>query len=289
MKKELFSLVSVGLCSIMLLCGFEMPPNVEEPPPQPVYTQEELSKETFEANGRILETSNSVPPFEINIPVRVVDPQGNPVQNAGIAASYTYNNYGYTMRMRPELNSFERPILTNYEGRAVIPYKGNFSQFSLFAVGPDALAEHWGKFIKNDSYPSCSARLDVDFPVSGPIDEITIILPESGQSGFSDFSYTVSLAGRKKQTDYLVYIQRIPTEIVRHIPEDPSPLPCERLVGINGNITFPNLEAGKWKVEIFDCKNRYDENGLGCPIASAYFTLDRKNPHRKAIFLLPEK
>ena len=43
MKKELFSLVSVGLCSIMLLCGFEMPPNVEEPPPQPVYTQEELT------------------------------------------------------------------------------------------------------------------------------------------------------------------------------------------------------------------------------------------------------
>jgi len=288
MKKQLFPILSAGLCAVLLFCGFEVP-DVEEPPAPPVYTMESLSQETFESDGRILETSVPVPSFEINIPVQVVDSQGTPIPNAGITASHTYQEQGYTMRLRPSLTFNEPPVLTDHEGRAIIPYKGEFFQATLFAVGPDALAENWGKFINSDSYPSCSARVDVNFPASGPMEEVKITLPESGKANFSGFSHTVSLARGGKDVDYLVCLINIPSEPVRSIAEGPSPLPYERLVTAKGKVSFPNLAPGNWKAEIYDYKNMFDDKGAATPVSSYTFSLDSKNPHKKAIVLLPEK
>lgn len=291
--KTLFG-IAICLCTILLFCGFEDPPEAERNPNTSInseanYSQTDISKQTFEVNGKILETSNSVPSFKINIPVCVVDSLGNPVQNVGIVTSYTYNENGSVMRVRPNMSySYGHPVLTNHEGKAVIPYTGSFSQVSLFAIGPDALAGCWGKYISMDNFPS-HVCLDVDISTAEPVKEVKIILPNYSHPNFSGFSYSLSLIGKKDKTDYLVRLSKISEEPIRRPTGADDPLPYERLVSSKGKATFPNLESGNWKVEIFDYNNMYNENGQLNPIKSLSFTLNQKNKSRKTIILLPQK
>lgn len=173
MKKKLVSLLTVGICLCTVLCGFTSSQESEKNPNSPAD-----HIQTFEASGYILEPSQPVAEFTVNIPVQVTDTKGNPVQNAGIIITRTVEYAGEAetvFRERPSLNELDTPILTDHEGRAVISYTSTYPATTLFVFTPEILKSCWGKHIASNEYPACS-RYDISLDMSGNMKEISITI-----------------------------------------------------------------------------------------------------------------
>ena len=297
MKKKLFSILSAGLCSIILLCGFEIP-KVEEGPPPFVYTKESLSQADFETDGMILETSQETPSFKVNIPVRIVDSQGNPIQNAGIVTTATkvYGKEKTVVRERPYLNSAHPPILTDHEGRASIPYEGSYSETTLFVFTPEILAGCWGKEFTSENYPACT-QVDIPLEPSGNMKEVVITITPINPTVSNPYVYSAALRRNGKPVvDYLCTLSKVPLpkspgkEPERHIPDGGiPPLGYEFLSNVNGKVSFPELETGTWKIEIYNSKDMFNKDGSSNLIQSYTFTLNKQNPQKNTIILLPNQ
>ena len=260
---KLISLLAAGVCAGALLCGFQPPPDAEENPNKPsVYAEE-----SFEVSGRILETSEQVPEFTVEIPVKVIDANGNPVQNAGIVITHTL--YGENrFRERPLLDAAEMPILTDHEGKAVLKYTGNYLETTLFVFTPEVLAGCWGKYIRENEYPACT-RYDVPLDPAGNLKEIVITVnPSENTSPANSYTVTLRRNGRPA-ADYLCILSEVlpPKEpagdgLERHpaigmVP----PIYPELLTNANGRVSFQNLKEGTWEMSIYDSKNPYNEDG----------------------------
>jgi hypothetical protein len=297
MKKKMFSILSAGLFSVILLCGFEMP-KVEEGPSPSVYTKESLSQAAFETDGMILETSQKVPSFKADIPVRIVDFQGNPIQNAGIVTTTTevYGKEETVVRKRPYLNSMDHPILTDHEGRASIPYAGSYSETTLFVFTPEILAGCWGKEFTSVNYPICT-RIDIPLEPSGNMKETVITITPANPTISNPYTYSAVLrCNGKPAVDYLCTLSKIPLpkspgkEPERHIPDGGiPPLGYEFLTNVNGKVSFPELEAGTWKIDIYNSKYILNEDGTSNLIHSYTFTLNKQTPQKNTIILLPNQ
>lgn len=172
MKKKLVSLLTIGICLSTVLCGFTSSPESEKNPNSPAD-----HIQTFEAGGHILEPSQPVAEFTVNIPVRVTDTKGNPVQNAGIIITQAVKYVGEetAFRERPSLDALNTPVLTDHEGRAVISYTSAYPETTLFVFTPEVLESCWGKHIASNEYPACS-RYDISLDMSGNMKEVSITI-----------------------------------------------------------------------------------------------------------------
>jgi hypothetical protein len=294
MKKEVrfISLLAVGICAGILFCGFDTPPEVEENPnTPPVYTEE-----SFEVSGRIPETAEQVPEFTVDIPVKVIDANGNPVQNAGIVITHTL--YGKeNFRELPSLNAGDMPILTDHEGKATIKYTGIYTETTLFVFTPEILMDCSGKYINSNEYPDCT-RCDISLNTSGNMKE-TVITVNPSEKVSTVYSYTAVLRRNSKPvTDYLCTLW----EVIPPKPSEPSgsnerhagigivpPLYHRALTSENGKVSFPNLTEGTWEMSVYDSKNFHSENGTSNLVKTYTFTIDKKNPQKNAVILLPNQ
>jgi len=294
MKMKIIPLLA-GLCAVMLLCGFEAPPDVEvNPNTPPVYAEE-----SFETSGRIPETAGQVPEFTVNIPVRVIYPDGNPVQNAGVTMTKTVISGGEketVFRERQCINGMESAALTDHEGRAVIRYTGKYLETTLFILTPETLAGCWGKNINENEYPAC-IRYDVPLEPSGNMKEVIITVnPGEKASSANSYSYTAVLRrGGKPVTDYLCILSEV-------LPPEPSgngnerrpsigiipPVFPELLTNTNGRVSFQNLTEGMWKMDVYDAKEAYNEDRTSNLVKSYTFTIDKKNHRKNMVIFLPD-
>lgn len=296
MKKEvrLISLLAVGICAGTLFCGFDTPPEVEENPnTPPVYTEE-----SFEVSGRIPETAEQVPEFTADIPVRVIDTNGTPVQNAGITMTKTliYGDKNKPVfRERQNINGFEGVVLTDHEGRAVLKYTGKCLETTLFILTPEAFADCWGKYISENEYPMCT-RYDVPLDPAGNLKEVVITVNPSENTSSAN-SYTAILRRNGKPAiDYLCILSEVlPPEPAgngseRHISIGMvPPVSPELLTNTNGRVSFQNLKEGTWKMDVYDSKEAYNEDRTSNLVKSYTFTIDKKNPQKNAVILLPNQ
>lgn len=291
---KLISLLAAGVCAGALLCGFQTPPDAEENPNKPpVYAEE-----SFEVSGRILETAEQVPEFTVEIPVKVIDANGNPVQNAGIAMTRTLIYGGEkesVFRERPFLDAAENPTLTDHEGRADLKYTGNYLETALFVFTPEVLADCWGKYIRENEYPVCT-RYDVPLNPAGNLKEIVITVNPSENASPAN-SYTAILRRNGKPvTDCLCILSEVlPPEpagngLEKHVSVGMiPPLMPELLTNTSGKVSFENLKEGTWEMSVYDSKDPYNEDRTSNLVKTYTFTIDKKNPRKNSVILLPNK
>lgn len=328
MKKAFLPLLCLSLS--ITLCGFTDIPEVEETPnTAEQYALEEpphdglspddldkylldeyskaaannkrfaaqLSDVTFETKGRIPGPTAPVPEFSVDIPVLVVDQNGNPVQNAGVVMAQQilwHESAGsFVMRERPQLDAAYDPTLTNYEGKATLSYKGRFTETSLFVITPETLASRWNTYIRENDYPPCT-RIDLTLPTTGEMEQ-QVITVQTSSPAQSDYVFSVQLSrGGKPAVDYICTLSKKEKNPWWDDGSDVHPdigyipgLSPQLLTDAKGKASFQTLSSGEWTLSVFDPENRYKKDGSINILKRYTFTLDKKNPSRSIIILLP--
>lgn len=226
-----------------------------------------LSSESFETTGQIPETLNPVPKFEHNIPVRIIDQNGEPVYNAGIVSTYdqltelSQYSKNVVFRVRPRLDSTCNMEITNEQGQAIIPYHGRFTEVTLFVFTSDVLKEYWGKCVNPQEYPACT-RFDVTISPENVSKEIVLQIetPEKAKVSESPSLKLRLWHNGHSAVDYLCFL--IPLETPQKLAEyengasyDPQvghipALPASVRTDKNGLAVFEFLEPGTYTLYI---------------------------------------
>ena len=126
-----------------------------------------FSGESFETTGRIPETSDAVPLYKAEFPVKVVDQNGEPVHNAMIVRTLSgmtsENGVDVTFRDRPESDTFGY-IITDTAGEATTSYYGRFKETTLFVFAPEEITAYAGSYLSTE-YPEYT-RFDITVPTA---------------------------------------------------------------------------------------------------------------------------
>ena len=305
MKKAFIPLLCLSLSLCVALCGFtdipeaEENPNVgeqyitEEPPHDGLASDDldkylldeyskaaannkrfaaQLSDVTFETKGRIPEPTAPVPAQQVLWH-----------ESAG----------SVVMRKRTQLDAAYDPVLTDHQGKATLSYKGRFTETSLFVITPEALATCWNTHIRENDYPPCT-RIDLTLPTTGEMEQ-QIITVQTNPPAASDCSFSVQLSrSGKPAVDYICTLSKKEknpwwddgSDIHPDIGYIPGLFP-QLLTDAKGKASFQTLSSGEWTLSVYDPENMYKKDGSINILRRYTFTLDKKNPSRSVIILLP--
>jgi len=285
MKKRLFALLMafVVMASTVVFAGEK---TEETPPHDPTTTLTEeqielnilkeyqaavantrynlamFSGESFETTGRIPETSDAVPLYKAEFPVKVVDQNGEPVHNAMIARALSgmtsEKSMDVTFRDRPEADTFGY-IVTNTAGEATASYYGRFKDTTLFVFAPDTITSYCGKYI-GDAYPEYT-RFDITVPTAENPEPIVlqINVPEKTEPQTPSAKIKI-WHNSERGADYLCRLTRdVYTEYYAQFkPGEPipsigilPPLPAAVTADENGLATLPQVEPGMYLLDVF--------------------------------------
>lgn len=112
------------------------------------------SRQNGENGMYLADPAKKVQPFETEIPVQVLDSDGNPLANVGLVTGYAEKN-GEETWIRP--GSYQQTV-TNHEGKATLSWQGEYLETVLYLLPPQ---ENARKRLERDYNQSYEA-----FPIS---------------------------------------------------------------------------------------------------------------------------
>ena len=227
-----------------------------------------FSGESFETTGRIPETSDAVPLYKAEFPVKVVDQNGEPVHNAMIARTLSgmtsENGVDVTFRDRPESDTFGY-IVTDTAGEATTSYYGRFKETTLFVFAPEEITAYVGSYLSAE-YPEYT-RFDITVPTAENPEPIVlqINLPEAQTDEKPEIpSVKVKIwHNSERGAGYLcrltrdIYGEKAAEAAKRgQEAEYPQiglfpPLPAAVTADENGLATLPQVEPGMYLLDVF--------------------------------------